>query len=684
MTVWGVVEVNLTGGVKVRPCAGLSPACTPAPGTGEPNGGRGTVIDGPTTLDGYTWWKIQWEDGKLGWSAEQIDGACVLKPCTATTSSPNAGANVSFPQDFTWSNNGPCINFTLAFATSTTPSTVYTFDSSGTSKTISASDWTTAKATIGNATTYYWAVGQVVGTTSGNIFAARTSWRSFSVVTLAPNLTPSIPTGWSGNIVIAKTTGATSDGADFTAADTLYASWGIKNIGNASAGPNFYNTLYLDDNVVEAAFFNSTVADGTTISKQDISLGKLSAGSHTIKIKADSGLSITESDETDNEYSRTITVSDGKYSLTVAKSPSDAGTVSVNPPADVDGKYANTAVVTLAAIPSSGYSFARWEGSLSGNIPEMPLAMSQNRSVTAVFISNPPTPSVTVSPPTVDGVKVTVTPSTVWKYLVELADTIGDSVSWRALTVYAAESAPNPKELLLSANLNQMYCRITPYTVREYPGFLRFPIEQYTDPYKVRVSAILDHSWNVSNVVRTYRNEEGRIAVNDGETIGMKKDAAGTEFNLEFMYADVNGKKSILQYDSAPKYNVFSGHKGYDYPASPTTDWVVAAYDGELDKAECKRAGVVEFNGLVLKHAFGVRTYYLHMPYSSWAISSDLDSPTVVTVKKGDHLGRPGHKGVTNDHLHFGVYTGTDLADPYGEFTIDGTQIQPILWDVHP
>ncbi len=33
-------------------------------------GAQGKVIDGPQFADGYTWWKIQWERGATGWSAE--------------------------------------------------------------------------------------------------------------------------------------------------------------------------------------------------------------------------------------------------------------------------------------------------------------------------------------------------------------------------------------------------------------------------------------------------------------------------------------------------------------------------------------------------------------------------------------------------------------------------------------
>ena len=30
--------------------------------------GHGTVIGGPTTASGYTWWQINWDNGLSGWS----------------------------------------------------------------------------------------------------------------------------------------------------------------------------------------------------------------------------------------------------------------------------------------------------------------------------------------------------------------------------------------------------------------------------------------------------------------------------------------------------------------------------------------------------------------------------------------------------------------------------------------
>jgi hypothetical protein len=105
----------------------------------------------------------------LAGSTQQAEAAC-----SATLSSPTAGASVSFPQTFSWSASGNCIS--LAFATSSNPSTVAVFAVSGSSVGIPASSWTQVKAIIGTSGTYYWTVGETIGST----FYAATSYRSFS------------------------------------------------------------------------------------------------------------------------------------------------------------------------------------------------------------------------------------------------------------------------------------------------------------------------------------------------------------------------------------------------------------------------------------------------------------------------------------------------------------------------
>src|SRR5438105_1087563 len=72
---------------------------------------------------------------------------------------------------------------------------------------------------------------------------------SFAVAVNAialPNLTPYQPAGWSDKIVVARTTGTTTDATGLTTADSLYVSWAVANFGDASTGTGFLVYLYVD------------------------------------------------------------------------------------------------------------------------------------------------------------------------------------------------------------------------------------------------------------------------------------------------------------------------------------------------------------------------------------------------------------------------------------------------------
>ena len=123
-----------------------------------------------------------------------------------------------------------------------------------------------------------------------------------------PNLVPYQPAGWSDKIVVSRTTGTTTDSTSLTTADTLYVDWAVGNIGTAATGSGFYNTLYVDGAVKTAPYYGASLGAGMNAATTDYSIGSLSAGTHTIMITVDSGFQIAESNESDNSYTKTITV----------------------------------------------------------------------------------------------------------------------------------------------------------------------------------------------------------------------------------------------------------------------------------------------------------------------------------------------------------------------------------------
>jgi uncharacterized protein (TIGR03437 family) len=78
-----------------------------------------------------------------------------------------------------------------------------------------------------------------------------------------------------------------------------------------------------------------------------------------------------------------------QYQLAASASPAAGGTVSASP-ASTDGYYNSGTQVQLTAKANAGYQFSNWSGDLTGNANPQPLAMSAPRSVTAAFISTPP------------------------------------------------------------------------------------------------------------------------------------------------------------------------------------------------------------------------------------------------------------------------------------------------------
>lgn len=147
-----------------------------------------------------------------------------------------------------------------------------------------------------------------------------------------PNLTPYQPGGWSGKIVVSNTTGTTTDSSGLKTTDTLYVDWAAINNGNAATAATFYTALYVDG-VEKASWYTPPPLNVNFYANvKDYSIGNLSAGTHTVKIVTDSTDAISESNESDNQFTKTITVaSTGTcFTLTTNVSPSGGGTINRN------------------------------------------------------------------------------------------------------------------------------------------------------------------------------------------------------------------------------------------------------------------------------------------------------------------------------------------------------------------
>lgn len=123
-----------------------------------------------------------------------------------------------------------------------------------------------------------------------------------------PNLTLYQPSGWSDKMVVSKIAGTNTDSTDLTTQDTLYVDHAVINNGKFGIAVRFHTDLLLDGVFQTRDYHDPPLEPGGWVPRIDYSIGKLSAGTHTITIRVDSLGEIAESSETDNEYTKTITV----------------------------------------------------------------------------------------------------------------------------------------------------------------------------------------------------------------------------------------------------------------------------------------------------------------------------------------------------------------------------------------
>ncbi|MEQ1862852.1 MAG: CARDB domain-containing protein, partial [Chthoniobacteraceae bacterium] len=123
-----------------------------------------------------------------------------------------------------------------------------------------------------------------------------------AVVTIGqPNLTPS-------QIVVSTVAGTGSDAATISANDPVFVDVAVANPGTGPATTAFASELYLDGVLVRRIEQQLPVAAGGAALALDVQLGPLAPGPHTLLVRTDAGGAVGESDEGDNEFTRTFTV----------------------------------------------------------------------------------------------------------------------------------------------------------------------------------------------------------------------------------------------------------------------------------------------------------------------------------------------------------------------------------------
>jgi hypothetical protein len=160
-----------------------------------------------------------------------------------------------------------------------------------------------------SASEYFLAFGGV--TPTGNYTIEVTS----SASTGLPNLTPYRPDGWSDKIVVSKVPcvdpcDTNVDSPSLLSTDSLYVSVAYLNNGTASR-PAVTRTVRL---YIDGADSGWWWGPGVVLQPnyygwgKPINIGSLTAGPHTLTMKVDADHEVTESNENDNDYTKTIMV----------------------------------------------------------------------------------------------------------------------------------------------------------------------------------------------------------------------------------------------------------------------------------------------------------------------------------------------------------------------------------------
>ena len=142
-----------------------------------------------------------------------------------------------------------------------------------------------------------------------------------------PNLRPVRPDGWSDSLVVSNRQETHSDTLRLMAYDRLFVDFAVINSGGSPAAAPFRIELFLDGRLRETFDVVHPLDPQVFRFREDYPIGRLSSGTHTLKVVVDGGEAVAESDESDNQYTKTFSVSGACFPLTTRVSPRGAGTV---------------------------------------------------------------------------------------------------------------------------------------------------------------------------------------------------------------------------------------------------------------------------------------------------------------------------------------------------------------------
>ena len=140
-----------------------------------------------------------------------------------------------------------------------------------------------------------------------------------------PNLRPVQPDGWSDAIVVSNRQQDHVDTPGLMASDRLYVDFAVINSGGSSVVEPFRIELHVNGHLWETFEVPAPLDPQIYRFRRDYPIGRLGAGTQTLRVVADVGGAVSESDESDNEYTKTIIVSGACFPLTTRVAPQGGG-----------------------------------------------------------------------------------------------------------------------------------------------------------------------------------------------------------------------------------------------------------------------------------------------------------------------------------------------------------------------
>jgi hypothetical protein len=193
------------------------------------------------------------------------------------------------------------------------------------------------------------------------------AYEAVNYVQSMPNLAPYQPPSWSDKIAVTTSpTGVTDNGLLYDT-DQLFVNWAVVNDSTTTINTPFNVALYLDGTLFRTTTISNLQGGHFYSLPSNLPIGQLPPGQHTLRVVADSSSVITESNESDNSYTRTFYVYFSGYSISgtvhagSASGPPIAGaTVSVFD-ARGDDPYTTTdaaGAFTLNHVSAGTYTFS--------------------------------------------------------------------------------------------------------------------------------------------------------------------------------------------------------------------------------------------------------------------------------------------------------------------------------------